>query len=207
MADIEYFYSIHSSYAYLGSARFFDLARTSGRRVVHKPIDLNRVVPASGSSPFSERSAAYRQYFFEREIQRWSEYRGAPVMGRPTHHQNDTTRGNCMLTAGVVQGINIDKLTHALMEAHWRYDADHDDPETLVRVGNEAGYDAAALLAAGETAEVRAAYEANITQAIDRSVFGSPTYFVDGDMFYGQDRLELVEIALKKPFAKTWSGA
>jgi 2-hydroxychromene-2-carboxylate isomerase len=52
---------------------------------------------------------------------------------------------------------------------------------------------------------VQQAYRANTEEAIRRAVFGSPTYVVDGDMFYGQDRLELVERALQRPFAATWS--
>jgi len=52
----------------------------------------------------------------------------------------------------------------------------------------------------------RSTYAANNAQAIERSVFGSPTYFLDGDMFYGQDRLELLERALIAPFRRAWSG-
>ncbi|MEQ9126152.1 MAG: DsbA family protein, partial [Alphaproteobacteria bacterium] len=70
-----------------------------------------------------------------------------------------------------------------------------------------AGLDPAALLAAADTDAVRARYEANTEEAIRRSVFGSPTYFVDGDMFYGQDRLELVERACVQPFKGTWPPA
>ena len=72
------------------------------------------------------------------------------------------------------------------------------------RLGNEAGVDAARLLAAANSGEVQAIYRSNTAEAIERSVFGSPTYFVDGDMFYGQDHLELVARALVKPFSGTW---
>ncbi|MEC9185138.1 MAG: DsbA family protein, partial [Pseudomonadota bacterium] len=90
------------------------------------------------------------------------------------------------------------------LEAHWRDDADLADAATLSRLGNEAGVDAARLLAAANSAEVQAIYRSNTAEAIERSVFGSPTYFVDGDMFYGQDHLELVARALVKPFSGTW---
>ena len=62
--------------------------------------------------------------------------------------------------------------------------------------------DGAALLAKAGSAEIKAQYERNTGEAIERSVFGSPTYFADGDMFYGQDRLELVERALKQPYKR-----
>ena len=60
--------------------------------------------------------------------------------------------------------------------------------------------DPAPLLDAALSDEVAQIYEANTEEAIERSVFGSPTYFIDGDMFYGQDRLEMVERALRQPY-------
>ena len=197
MADIEYFYSAHSAFAYLGSARLMAIAAAAGRRLTHRPIDLQQVVAGAGSTPTRERTAAYRSYFFGREIQRWSEQRGAPVVaGLPTHHHNDTTLSNCAIVAGVLAGWQVDRLAHAFLQGHWRDDADLADAATLARLAGDAGYDAEALLEAAVTPEVKSAYAANTREAIERSVFGSPTYFVDGDMFYGQDRLEMVERAL-----------
>ena len=100
----------------------------------------------------------------------------------------------------------MDRLAHRMLQAHWRDDADLADRETLARLGGEVGLDPAPLLAAALSPEAQAAYEANTEAAIGRSVFGSPSYFVDGDMFYGQDRLELIERALERRFAGTWEG-
>jgi len=97
------------------------------------------------------------------------------------------------------------QLHDLVLEGHWRDDADLSDPDTLAVLASRAGYDPAPLLAAAAHAPaVRAAYAANTDEAIRRSVFGSPTYFVDGDMFYGQDRLDMVERALRKPYAGAW---
>ena len=203
--DIEYFYAAHSGFAYLGSARLMAIARTAGRRLDHRPIDLNRVIAAARGPTFLERSAAHRAYFFGREIERWSQIRNAPVIGhRPTHHDNDITLPNCLLIAGLEQGHTIDRLAHALLEAHWRDDADLADPGTLANLTRAVGMDPDPLLEAAGSAEIRAVHEANTAEAIARSVFGSPTYFVDGDMFYGQDRLEMVERALDRPFDGSW---
>jgi 2-hydroxychromene-2-carboxylate isomerase len=124
--------------------------------------------------------------------------------GRPTHHDKDMTLPNCFLIAGLAAGQNIDRLAHALLEAHRRDDADLTDEATLAALAGSVGIGAARLLAAARTPDIEAIYEANTAEAIARSVFGSPTYFVDGDMFYGQDRLEMVERALRRPFAGTW---
>lgn len=74
------------------------------------------------------------------------------------------------------------------------------NPDTLIRIASEAGYDAAQLVDLARDPDIQATLKANTKEAIVRSVFGSPTYFVDGDMFYGQDRLEHVDRALRKPF-------
>ncbi len=201
MADIEYFYSTHSAFAYIGSARLIEIAKAAGRRIVHRPIDLRPVVQAARGPGFSGFSDAHRAYFFGREIARWSEFRCAPAVGyRPTHHDKDLSLSSCMIIAAVEDGRNADRLAHAILEAHWRDDADHADPATLSRIAGAAGYDADALLARARTPDIQAQFQANTEEAIARSVFGSPTYFVDGDMFYGQDRLEFVERALVKPF-------
>ena len=201
-AAIEYFYAAHSAYAYLGSRAFLNIAADAGRPIAHKPVDLRVVVDSVGSQPFKERSDAHRAYFFGREINRWSEFRNAPVMkGMPTHHANSITRVNCMLIGADLDGYSIDELAHTLLEAHWRDDADLDDNATLERLAGVSGFDAKALLERSYADDVVAQYQANTDEAIARSIFGSPTYVVDGDPFYGQDRLEMVARALQKPFA------
>lgn len=205
MPEIEYFYSAHSAFAYLGSARLMEIAAAAGRRIVHRPMDLNAVVGAASATGFAERSRAHRAYYFGREIERWAEFRGVSFKGGiPANHRNDTTLANCMLIACARRGHDAGPLAHAMLEAHWLAHGDLADETVLARCAQTAGLDAAALLRDARTADVEAAYRANTAEAIERSVFGSPTYWVDGDMFYGQDRLELVERALRQPFARTW---
>lgn len=202
MSEIEYFYSAHSAFAYLGSARFMEIAKAAGRTIVHRPIELRQTVPAAGAPGFGERTRQHRAYFFRREIDRWAEERNAPVMtGHPTYHQHDMKLCNGMVIAGIAQGRNVDNLAHAMLQAHWRDDADLADRDTLVRLAESVGMDPGPMLEAAMSDEMQGIYQANTAEAIERSVFGSPTYFVDGDMFYGQDRLEMVERALRQPYA------
>ncbi len=205
MLKIEYFYSAHSAFAYLGSARLMEIAAAAGCGIVHKPVDLRRVMVESGAGSSRERSDRHRAYYFGREIQRWSEWRNAPVVtGMPTHHWNDTALCNGMLIAGIEQGHDVDRLAHRMLEAYWRDNADLADPATLAGLADEVGLAPAPLLDAAGSPEIAAILLANTEEAIRRSVFGSPTYFVDGDMFYGQDHLELVERAIEQPFEGTW---
>jgi len=207
--EIEYFYAAHSAFAYIGSALFQRIAKDAGRKIVHRPMHLGTVMQetgAKGTRGFTgSLSPARSNYFFRREIERWAEYRDAPVMqGIPQYHYNDITLPNCMLIAAVDSGADADTLSHAILQAHWRDDADHADPATLKAIADGCGLDGAALLKAAEAPAIKAQYEKNTAEAIERSVFGSPTYVVDGDMFYGQDHLELVARAMKTPFRDTW---
>lgn len=201
MPEIEYFYSAHSAFAYLGSRRFMEIAKAAGRTIVHKPYDLTAGIAGVGSVPTRERPQNHRAYYFRRQIDRWAEHRDAPVMdGYPKHHWNDTTLANGMLIAATLQGADVDSLAHGMLEGHWLRDADLADAATLEAIAHKAGVDPAPFLDAARSPEVTAIYAANTAEAIERSVFGSPTYFVDGDMFYGQDYLEMVERALRQPY-------
>lgn len=203
MGSIEYFYSTHSAFAYIGSERLMEIAEAGNREIIHRPVDLRRVISAAGGRTFRERTPAHRAYFFGREIERWAEYRGVEIINhRPTHHDNSLTLSSCMIIAGVAQGLNVDRLAHAILQAHWSKDADHADRDTLAAIARSVGFDPDQLLAGAAQPDVQAQYEANTVEAIERSVFGSPTYFVDGDMFYGQDRLVMVARAFERPFSR-----
>lgn len=201
MDPIEYFYAGYSGYAYLGSRRFMEIAKAAGRAIRHRPFDLRYLLDHNGSQPFDERSEAYGAYHFVRQIERWSEYRNMPVARlNPTHHGNTIDPSNKMLIAAVELGHNIDQLSCIMMEQHWRYDVDLADLDTLQEIARLAGLDPAPLMERLDANSVQATYDANTAEAVKMGLLGSPTYIVDGDMFYGQDHLSFIERALDKPF-------
>ena len=90
MALIEYFYSAHSGYAYIGSAKFLQIAHAHGCAIVHKPMDLRRVVATTGPGPTNSLTPQRKAYFSGREIQRWAQYRDAPIVsGMPTRRKSE----------------------------------------------------------------------------------------------------------------------
>lgn len=204
MPDIEYFYSAHSAYAYIGASLLSRIATRANARIIHRPIELRQVVAAMGGATNSL-TPQRREYFSGREIERWASYRGAPIMrGIPTHHDHDLARANGVLITAIENGHDINELSHAMLQAHWRDDADLDDEDDLAKIITAVGFKPARLLGSALSPKVQEIHAQNTAEAIERSVFGSPTYFVDGDMFYGQDHLELVEQALEKPFPQLW---
>jgi len=202
MSVIEYYYSAHSAYAYVGSAHLTGLCDRHQVTLVHKPILLSPVVEAQGSLRFNDRTQAHVDYFFGREIERWAEYREVDIVSyRPTHHDADYSLASGMIIALGETGPEVDQMAHRLLESHWRDDTDLSDHATLASIATELGHDAQALIARAGSEPVQQKLQANSAEAEARRIFGSPTYIVDGDPFYGQDRLELVERALTKPFA------
>ncbi|MEM8536444.1 MAG: 2-hydroxychromene-2-carboxylate isomerase [Pseudomonadota bacterium] len=201
MAKVTYVFSAHSAFAYLGSERLAQICRQHGAQLIHKPILLSPVVEAQGGQPFAMRTQAHVDYFFGREIERWAEYRNVPIINhRPTHHDADYTLAAGMIIALGDSGPAVDAMAHALLQAHWRDDADLSDHDALRAVASALGHDWQSLFATAASEKVQQTLQDNTAWARDNGVFGSPTYFVDGDMFYGQDRLELVARALQQSF-------
>lgn len=208
MSVIEYVYSAHSGYAYLGSAELMRICKDNQATLIHRPILLSPVVDAQRGPSFRKRTQQHVDYFFGRELERWAEYRDVPIVNhRPNRHDADYSVASGMIIALGESGTLTDRMSHALLQAHWRDDVDLSDRNALGRIASDLGLDAEAHLAKAEAADSQEILKANTERAISRNVFGSPTYFVDDDPFYGQDHLVLVERALNKPFRPgNWSN-
>ncbi len=139
-------------------------------------------------------------YFFGREIERWAEWRGAEIIRyRPTYHDADYGMAARMILALGESGPAVDALSLAILRAHWRDDADLSDRSTLEAIARAGGHPD--LLERAEADEIGARYAANTAEAGRNPVFGSPTYMLGEEPFYGQDRLDMLERALTAPFA------
>lgn len=200
---IEYFYSAHSAFAWIGSARLQEIARAANRKIIHRPFDFMPVIAAANDGTYPVFSDARRQYFFGREIDRWAEFRGVQTIHtRPRWHDEPLTLPNGLIIAAQNTGLDVDALSHAILGAHWREDANINDPETLTLLAKSIGITTVDLVELSLSQDVQKQHSINTKEAVRRSVFGSPTYFLDGDMFYGQDHLEMLERALSRPFVR-----
>ena len=204
MRELIYYYSAHSAFAYLGSARVMQICADHGLTLVHRPIPLSPVVEAQGSLPFRARTQGHVDYFFGREIERWAEWRGVEVVPfRPTHHDADYVLASGMIMALGDRGPAVDAMAHAILQAHWRDDADLSDAATLATLAESLGHDAATLMAKARSDDITACYARNAQDALSTPVMGSPTYVLEGEVFYGQDRLEMLERAAAQPFSRS----
>jgi len=200
---IDYYYSTRSNFTYLGAARINALARAHGRRLVHRPILLSVVMPPIGGMPFGERPTMLRNYAM-RDALRWAAHLGIPLLREPVHHMGPVELPSGIVIAGqraVARGESgdVDELSLRVLQALWRDDRDIADPAVVAELCRAAGFAAAdALIDEALTAGVQAELARNCQEAIIRGVIGAPTWFVDEEPFYGQDRLDFVERALAR---------
>ncbi len=192
---IDYYFTLISPWTYLGSARFEDMARRHGAEIRVLPVDYGRIFPVSGGLPLAKRAKQRRDYRLV-ELARWRAYRAVPLNMHPAHFPTDVRLASGVVIAARSSGQDALKLAHAMMRAVWVEERDLADRATLVDIAKACGLDGASLLAAAERPEADAAFEADTTEAIERGVFGAPAYLYDGEMFWGQDRLEFLDQAL-----------
>lgn len=198
---IDYYFAPISPYVYLGHARFTSIAKAAGAQVRVLPADFGKVFAVSGGLPLGKR-APQRQAYRLIELARWSEWLGVPLNPHPKYFPaagDDAAR----LIIAVDQQDGADgamALLGAVTRAVWAQERNIADAATLAALLAEQGL-AAARLDDARAPEVQARYEANTQAAIDAGVFGAPSYIVDGELFWGQDRLDFVERRLAGPSA------
>jgi 2-hydroxychromene-2-carboxylate isomerase len=195
----EYYFAPQSPFAYLGHARFVALARQYGVRVEVKPCDLGKVFSLSGGLPIAKR-APQRQAYRLVELKRWSEHLGVPLNLQPKFFPvSGDLAAKLIIATRLAHGADAAlDLTGALMRAVWAEDRNIADADTLVAIAGACNLDGKELLKSAETASVQAEYDRYTDDAIAANVFGAPWYVIDGQGYWGQDRLDFVEKAFAK---------
>ena len=193
---IDYYFAPISPFVYLGHNRFVAIARKHGATIAVKAINLGEVFPVSGGLPLSKR-APQRQAYRLLELKRWSDYLDISINVQPRFFPvNGDLAAAWILAAqeqGVVQALT---LTGAVGRAIWEQERDVAAESTLMEIASELRLDAVALARRAGSAEIVARYKALTQEAIDRQVFGAPTYVYRDELFWGQDRLDFLDRAL-----------
>lgn len=195
---VDYYFATVSPWAYLGHARFVAMAQAAGATVRVKPVDLGEIFPVSGGLPLAKR-APQRQAYRLVELQRFSSFLGIPLHPQPAFFPvNGNEAAKLILAADTDLGsaAALD-LAGRVGAAIWAQQRNVADPAVLAALVAEAGLPARLLdVAALDAAALR--YAALTAEARDLGVFGAPTYVIDGELFWGQDRLDFVQRRLQR---------
>lgn len=194
---VDYYLSPTSPWSYLGHARFAEMAKRHGAVVNVKPADLSKVFPVSGGLPLPKR-APQRQAYRLVELKRFRDYLKLPLNLEPKFFPvPGDPAAQFIVAAGHAGGSDAAmRLAGAILRACWAEERNVSDAETLNAICQEQGLNAGELAAAARTDAVKAEYAGYTQEAIERNVFGAPSYVIDGEIFWGQDRLDFVERAL-----------
>jgi 2-hydroxychromene-2-carboxylate isomerase len=200
---IDYYFTLASPWAFLGHQPFLDLAKAHDVTIHYKPVDLGEVFPHTGGLPLPKRHPA-RQRYRILELQRWREARGVALKLHPKYWPFPVATANRTIIALATSGADPGPYTQRAFEGVWVNDEDLSRDNTLLALLDSCGHDGAKMLAAAKSDSVGAIYAKHAEDAVAANVIGSPCYVRDGEVFWGQDRIELLEDALKsgrKPYS------
>jgi 2-hydroxychromene-2-carboxylate isomerase len=198
-ATIDYYMTLNSPWTYLGSAPLAELAGRYGAAVNIKPCKFGPIFEQTGGLPLPQRSPQRRAYRMM-ELKRWRDIRGVPLTLEPKYFPCDEAAATRLVIAARLQGGDAHRLSLELGRVLWEREESFADPVAIALAAERAGLDAAGLRAAGPSdAELDALHEQYTNDALKAGVFGAPSYVLpSGEIFWGQDRLELLERALRK---------
>jgi len=203
---IDYYFTPQSPWTYLGHARFAALAEAAGAMVRVRPVDFGAVFPVSGGLPLGKR-APQRQAYRLVELARYSRHLGMPLVPQPKFFPvsgDDAAR--LIIAVDLNDGTDAAmKLCSAVFAAVWVQQRNIADPKHLEAMVVECGLPARRM-EQSQSQAVQERYEQYTQDAIEAGVFGAPSYVIDGEIFWGQDRLDFVASALQ-PSPPTTNGA
>ncbi len=185
----------------MGHDRLIAMVGSANAQITVHPINFGEVFPATGGLPLPKR-APERQAYRMMELKRWREEHSIELNLTPAHFPavEKLAAHTVVALRSIDQAADRKdiqqhsiKLTGLILAAVWRDEKDISDKSVLADLIEQAGANPDEVLAAAQQPETEALYAADTAKAIQRGVFGAPTYVIDDEVFWGQDRLSFVE--------------
>ena len=194
--SIDFYFEFASPYGYLASTQIDALAERHGREVAWHPIMLGAAFKETGARPLMQ--TPLKGPYLLHDVPRFARYLGVPLTLPPVMPMNSLAASRACVWLDEGDPAQARRLAKALLHAHWGEGRDLSAPEAVAEVAAGLGIDRAALLAAVADQRIKDLLKERTEAAIARGVFGSPFIFVDGEPFWGADRLPQVEAWLGK---------
>lgn len=196
MAVIDYYFYGASPFSYLGHRELIAAAARQGAELNYKPVNLFALWEVSGAVPPAKRPPVRQRYRLV-ELQRIAEFRGLPINTKPKHWPVDTAVADQAVIALVEAGHSPADYMQKVFSGVWADELDLADRDVVARLLSDCGFDADAILARAQADDIAAIRDKNSEDAVAADAIGVPAYVLNGEVFWGQDRIELLEHALK----------
>lgn len=190
---VEFLFDVGSPTTYLAHKRMPGLIARTGAEVIYVPVLLGGVFKATGNA--SPVTVPAKGVWMGADMARFAKKFGVSLNMNP--HFPINTIVMMRMLAGLVGEDPFPGVVDTLFDAMWKGRRNMGDPTVLAETLTMAGFDAEALIALADTAAAKEALKTNTESAVARGVFGAPTFFVDDEMYFGQDRLDWVEEAVR----------
>ena len=194
-SSIDYYFTCTSPFVYLGHRAFLEVAANHKKTVNFKPFSIATVWAESGSVPLPQRTKVRQRYRLI-ELQRAAQFRQLAMNIHPAHYPTDATRADLCCAALVSQGDCPAAFLQSVSTALWVQEKQIADDTVLADLLAANGHDAETVLAAAAMPEAAALREKNSADAIAAGAVGAPVYVYRGESFWGQDRIEYLELML-----------
>jgi 2-hydroxychromene-2-carboxylate isomerase len=194
--QVDYYFSFQSPWAYVGHQAFRSLVSTYDLKVNYKPVVLVDLFSETGGLPLMKRHPVRQRYRMV-ELRRWRDKRGLKFHLQPANWPFNARLADGVVIAAVEAGLDPDKYLARGFAAVWEDQLNLADPATVAKLAGESGLPGQELVDRSQQEAIGAAYEQNRQDALANDVFGSPAYVLDREVFWGQDRIDLLEDALK----------
>jgi 2-hydroxychromene-2-carboxylate isomerase len=192
---VEFFFDVGSPAAYLAWTQLPKIVQSTGSEIEYRPMLLGGVFQATGNrSPMEV--PAKGQYMVD-DLQRFARRYGVPFRHNPHFPINTLTLMRMVLGLQLREPERMVPFVDAVFRAIWVDARNLNDPVVATEVLRQAGFDPEKMLALAGDAAVKDDLKVATQEAVARGVFGAPTFFVGGEMFWGQDRLDFVKEALQ----------
>jgi len=197
---VDYYMTLNSPWTYLGSALFAEIAGRNGVTVNIKPSKFGPIFEQTGGLPLPKRSPQRRAYRMM-DLKRWREVRGIPLTLEPKYFPCDDLAAARLIIAAKLQARMPSGCRSNWGARCGEREETLADPAAVASAARRAGLDATELRAGGPSdAELDVLHDRFTQEALAAGVFGAPSFVLpSGEIFLGQDRLELLERALRKP--------
>lgn len=188
---IDYFISTSSPWTYLGSKLITEMAAKAGATINVYPVVFGEIFAVSGGLPLPKRAPQRRAYRLM-ELARWKRRRASAIQIEPTNFPSTAPISSHAIIAAREAGMDALTLSNAVLAALWEDDRNIDDAAVIAAICGECGLDTDRVMAGAITPETAQRLKDDTQEAINRGIFGAPSYVIDEELFWGQDRLDFV---------------
>ena len=198
MIKVDYFMSHGSPWTFLGHNRLNKIVKKFNVQLNMYPVNYGEIFPISGGLPVSKRPLQ-RQKIRLQELKRWAEFLNIDLIPEPKFFPSKSLLPSLLIIAAKIKKTNKDfELASSIMNALWVKELNIDEENTLKNIMANLELDSEDLLSFATSQECESIFKEYTKIAIEKNVFGAPTFIIDDQIYWGQDRLDFIERHLLK---------